>query len=193
MFFLILQVFDKLQLGESQKASLLSRAYRPFTTDASLASSIMLDAHRQAMQYENQGFLEDNQEIARTANEALVRQEDNAARRTDNFNKALTSINQTNREKQIATSEAQRWYDSVMEMADKEKDAWIRENTKNGVTPDITTWGPNGSRYAKYQERQKKAEAMRIAMMRKAAAEIYGLSYTSPYNDLQYKNFESWI
>lgn len=227
--------FDKLQLGESQKASLLSRAYRPFTTDASLASSIMLDAHRQAMQYENQGFLEDNQEIARTANEALVRQEDNAARRTDNFNKALTSINQTNREKaqlkanyyqsnwksidnfsqeqqknltskfekkklfsdqfreQIATSEAQRWYDSVMEMADKEKDAWIRENTKNGVTPDITTWGPNGSRYAKYQERQKKAEAMRIAMMRKAAAEIYGLSYTSPYNDLQYKNFESWI
>lgn len=227
--------FDKLQLGESQKASLLSRAYRPFTTDASLASSIMLDAHRQAMQYENQAFLEDNQEIARTANEALVRQEDNAARRTDNFNKALTSINQTNRERaqlkanyyqsnwksidnflqeqqknltskfekkklfsdqfrgQIAASEAQRWYDNVMEMADKEKDAWIRENTKNGITPDITTWGPNGSRYAKYQERQKKAEAMRIAMLRKAAAEIYGLSYTSPYNDLQYKNFESWI
>lgn len=224
--------FDKLQLGESQKASLLSRAYKPFVTDASLASNIMLDAHRQAMQYENQGFLEDNQEIARTANEALVRQEDNAGRRTDNFNKAITSINQTNREKaqlkasyyknnwqsidnflaeqqkaltsrfeknklfsdqfreQIATDQAQRWYDSVMKAAERAKNTWIHDNTKDGVTPDITI---NWNRYEEYEAMRKEAERMRNDMLRNAAAKIYGLSYTPRYTDVQYKNFRKWI
>jgi len=52
-----------------------------------------LDANRQAADLQYQGFLADDKEILRTKQEALKRQEDNIARRTDtaNFNRA--SIN----------------------------------------------------------------------------------------------------
>lgn len=91
--------FSAVQLKNRQGADVLSQSYRPFTSDASLVSARMLEGQRQANQLQAEGFLADDQEIRRTQNEALLRQEDNMARRSDvaNFNRA--SINQTNRER----------------------------------------------------------------------------------------------
>lgn len=91
--------FSTMQLKNRQGAEVLSQSQKPFTSDASLAAARMLEGHRQANDLQTQGFLADDQEIKRTQAEALARQEDNMARRSEvtNFNRA--SINQTNREK----------------------------------------------------------------------------------------------
>ena len=90
--------FSEMQLRNSQAADVRRQAARPFTSDASLQLAGALDANRQATNLERQGFLADDAEIKRTKAEALRRQEDNMARRSEvaNFNRA--SINQTNRE-----------------------------------------------------------------------------------------------
>ena len=90
--------FSEMQLRNSQAADIRRQAARPFTSDASLQLAGALDANRQATDLERQGFLADDAEIKRTKAEALRRQEDNMARRSEvaNFNRA--SINQTNRE-----------------------------------------------------------------------------------------------
>lgn len=91
--------FSARQLKNRQGADVLNQSHRPFTSDASLAAARMLEGQRQANQLQAEGFLADDQEIRRTQAEALARQEDNMARRSDvaNFNRA--SINQTNRER----------------------------------------------------------------------------------------------
>lgn len=91
--------FGEMQFRNRQAADLRRQASRPFTSDASLQLAGQLDADRQARDLEYQGFLADNNEIKRTQAEALARQEDNMARRSEvaNFNRA--SMNQTNREK----------------------------------------------------------------------------------------------
>ena len=98
--------FSEMQFRNRQAADVRRQAAQPYTSDASLNAARSLDANRQATDLEYQGFLADDKEIQRTKQEALKRQEDNIARRTDvaNFNRA--SINQTNREK--ADIEAQR-------------------------------------------------------------------------------------
>ena len=90
--------FSEMQLRNSQAADVRRQAARPFTSDASLQLAGALDANRQATNLEQQGFLADDAEIKRTKAEALKRQENNIARRSEvaNFNRA--SINQTNRE-----------------------------------------------------------------------------------------------
>lgn len=90
--------FSEMQLRNRQAAELRRQVARPFTSDASLQLAAQLDANRQARDLEYQGFLADDKEIKRTQAEALARQEDNMARRSEvaNFNRA--SINQTNRE-----------------------------------------------------------------------------------------------
>lgn len=91
--------FSQMQFRNRQGAETLSQSYRPFTSDASLAAARMLEGQRQANDLQAQGFLADDQEIKRTQEQALARQEDNMARRSEvaNFNRA--SINQTNRER----------------------------------------------------------------------------------------------
>lgn len=98
--------FSEMQFRNRQAADVRRQAAQPYTSDASLNAARSLDANRQATDLEYQGFLADDKEIQRTKQEALKRQEDNIARRTDvaNFNRA--SINQANREK--ADIEAQR-------------------------------------------------------------------------------------
>ena len=90
--------FSVMQLRNSQAADARRQAARPVTSDASLQLARALDANRQATDLERNGFLADDTEIKRTKEEALKRQEDNIARRSEvaNFNRA--SINQTNRE-----------------------------------------------------------------------------------------------
>lgn len=91
--------FSQMQFRNRQGAETLSQSYRPFTSDASLAAARMLEGQRHANDLQAQGFLADDQEIKRTQEQALARQEDNMARRSEvaNFNRA--SINQTNRER----------------------------------------------------------------------------------------------
>lgn len=90
--------FSEMQLRNSQATDVRRQAARPFTSDASLQLAGALEANRRATDLERQGFLVDDAEIKRTKAEALRRQEDNIARRSEvaNFNRA--SINQTNRE-----------------------------------------------------------------------------------------------
>lgn len=98
--------FSEMGLRNNQAADVRRQAARPFTSDASLQLAGSLQANSQATNLEHQGFLADDNEIKRTKAEALKRQEDNAARRSEvaNFNRA--SINQTNRE--LAQLEATR-------------------------------------------------------------------------------------
>lgn len=222
--------FSTMQLKNRQAADILSQSYRPFTTDASLAVARMLEGQIRANQAQAEGFLADDQEVRRTGAEALARQEDNMARRSEvaNFNRA--SINQTNRERaqlaatriksnwasrdnflkefesrlrtkvdenriltnqfrvQMATDAANRWYSQQMEAADRERDTWLRDNTKDGVTPDIIRW----EKWTKYDKRRRLAEHMSKAMLNKELARIYGMGYDSLYTDDAYKNFIKW-
>lgn len=91
--------FSEMQFRNRQAANVRKLAARPFTSDASLTLAGKLDANRQANDLEYQGFLADDKEIKRTQNEALLRQEDNMARRSEVANWNRASINQTNRER----------------------------------------------------------------------------------------------
>ena len=117
--------FSEMQLRNRQAADVRRQASQPYTSDASLNAARQLDANRQATDLEYQGFLADDKEILRTKQEALKRQEDNIARRTDtaNFNRA--SINQANRE--LAQIEANRL-----------KSNWqSRDNFLSGIEADL--------------------------------------------------------
>lgn len=90
--------FSEMNLANNMAAQVNRQANEAFTSDASLQAARQLDANRQANELQRKGFLSDDAEIKRTKAEALKRQEDNIARRTEvaNFNRA--SVNQTNRE-----------------------------------------------------------------------------------------------
>ncbi len=117
--------FSEMQFRNRQAADVRRQAAQPYTSDASLNAARSLDANRQAADLQYQGFLADDKEILRTKQEALKRQEDNTARRTDtaNFNRA--SINQANRE--LAQIEAGRL-----------KSNWqSRDNFLSGIEADL--------------------------------------------------------
>ena len=117
--------FSEMQLRNRQAADVRRQAAQPYTSDASLNAARSLDANRQATDLQYQGFLADDKEILRTKQEALKRQEDNIARRTDtaNFNRA--SINQADRE--LAQIEAGRL-----------KNNWqSRDNFLSGIESDL--------------------------------------------------------
>lgn len=100
--------FSEMQFRNRQAANTnrLGSRVAANTSDASLGAAAILDANRQATDQQYQGFLADDKEILRTQQEALKRQEDNAARRSAVANFNRESINKTNRE--IADLEATR-------------------------------------------------------------------------------------
>lgn len=213
--------FSAMQFKNRQGADVLSQSYRPFTSDASLASARMLEGQRQSNQLQAEGFLADDQEIRRTQGEALARQEDNMARRSDvaNFNRA--SINQTNRERaqleatrlksnwqswdnflqgfesrirarldenrerannfydKLATNQAENWYNTVMEPADRAYAAWQKKHV--GADPS-TDWdgGKSWEAYVKYK---REARARANSMIYSDIANRYGLHYNNPYTE----------
>lgn len=117
--------FSEMQLRNRQAADIRRQAAQPYTSDASLNAARSLDANRQATDLQYQGFLADDKEILRTKQEALKRQEDNIARRTDTANFNTASINQANRE--IAQVEAGRL-----------KSNWLsRDNFLSGIESDL--------------------------------------------------------
>lgn len=90
--------FSEMRLADNMAAQVNRQANESFTSDASLQAARQLEANRQANELQRKGFLSDDAEIKRTKAEALKRQEDNIAGRTEvaNFNRA--SVNKTNRE-----------------------------------------------------------------------------------------------
>ena len=106
--------FSEMQLRNRQAADLRRNAARPFTSDASLQLAGNLDANRQSRDLEYQGFIADDKEIKRTQQEALARQEDNMARRSEVANYNRAAINQTNRERaELEATRRQKNWQSV--------------------------------------------------------------------------------
>lgn len=210
--------FSARQFKNRQGADVMRQSNQPFTSDASLASARMLEGQRQANQLQAEGFLADDQEIRRTQAEALARQEDNMARRSEvaNFNRA--SINQTNRERaqleatrlksnwqswdnfesrirtrmdenrerannfydKLSANQAEEWYNTVMEPANRAYAAWQKANV--GADPS-TEWGENGSEWQNYVKHKREARARANAMIYQSMANRYGLHYTNPYTE----------
>lgn len=101
--------FSEMQLRNRQAADVRRMSSRPLTSDARIQLAGQLAANTQATDLEHQGFLADDKEIKRTQAEALMRQEDNMARRSDVANKNRLSINQNEREKaQLEASRLQK-------------------------------------------------------------------------------------
>lgn len=84
--------FGVRQQASQQAANLRSKYSKPITSDASLYTATQLEAQRQADNLVNQANLQDWQEIKRTRAEALARQEDNMARRTQIANNNLKEL-----------------------------------------------------------------------------------------------------
>lgn len=117
--------FSEMQLRNRQAADVRRQAAQPYTSDASLNAARSLDANRQANNLEYQGFLEDDKEIQRTKNEALLRQEDNAKRRSevDNYNREAFNNNEIRK--------------AYLE-ADRLKSNWLsRDNFLSGIESDL--------------------------------------------------------
>ena len=117
--------FSEMQLRNRQAADVRRQAAQPYTSDASLNAARSLDANRQANNLEYQGFLADDKEIQRTKNEALLRQEDNAKRRSevDNYNREAFNNNEIRK--------------AYLE-ADRLKSNWLsRDNFLSGIESDL--------------------------------------------------------
>lgn len=223
--------FSEMQLRNQQAANILHQAQQSFTSDASLASARMLEGQRQANQLQAEGFLADDREIKRTQEEALKRQEDNMARRSEvaNFNRA--SINQTNRERaqleatrlksnwqsldnflsgienrlrskndenierannfydKIASTQAEEWYNKVVESADRAYQTWLSDKNNEGKDPS-QFWGPNGSEWYAYVKFKNDARNMANAKIYQSMAKRYKFDYTNPYTDFDYNMFD---
>lgn len=215
--------FSARQFKSRQGADVMRQSNQPFTSDASLASARMLEGQRQANQLQTEGFLADDQEIRRTQAEALARQEDNMARRSEvaNFNRA--SINQTNRERtqlgatrlksnwqswdnflqgfesrirtrmdenrerannfydKLAANQAEEWYNTVMEPADRAFKAWATHPDNVGKDPS-TEW-EGGREWENYVRHKREARARANSMIYQSMANRYGLHYTNPYTE----------
>lgn len=98
--------FSEMQFRNKQAADLRRQANENATSDSQVNTAMSSDANRQANELKRQGFLADDQEIKRTSQEALKRQEDNLARRSQvaNYNRQAIAQNR----KDLAEIEAQR-------------------------------------------------------------------------------------
>lgn len=106
--------FSEMQLRNRQGAKALSQSYKPFTSDASLASARMLEGQEQANNLQYQGFIADDKEIKRTQAEALQRQEDNIARRSALANENRDAILANNQAKaQLEASRIKQNWNSI--------------------------------------------------------------------------------
>lgn len=98
--------FGLVQHTNKQAANTLSTISKPFTSNAALASARLLDGLRQAQQAKTQAYLANDQEIKQSQAQALARQEDKMARRSDIDNKNRKASNLNN--KTIASLKASR-------------------------------------------------------------------------------------
>lgn len=120
--------FSEMQLRNRQGADTLSQSYKPFTSDASLATARMFEGQKYSNDLQAQGFLADDKEIKRTQAEALKRQEDNIARRSALANEnrdAIINNNQTLAQLEAARVK-QNWNSVDNYLQGVERRAWNR-------------------------------------------------------------------
>lgn len=91
--------FGARQFYNNQAETTRRRAYTPVTSDASLEAARQMQADVLAQGIQEKGFLADNARIRQTMSEALARQEDNMARRSQTANANSMAINKADREK----------------------------------------------------------------------------------------------
>lgn len=80
----------------------------------------------------------------------------------------------------LSTSQAEEWYNTAMEPADRAYAAWQKDHV--GADP-ATEWGENGSEWTAYVKHKREARARANAMIYSDMANRYGLHYTNPYTD----------
>lgn len=116
--------YSEMQLRNNQAADVMHEASRAISSDASLAAARMLAGQKQAAELQQQGFLADDKEIARTREEALKRAEDNLRRRSDLANYNKDAIIDTNYMKaQLEASRLKKNWDSI--------DTYLKEQETN--------------------------------------------------------------
>ena len=140
-----------MQFKNNQAADL--RRTFPFTSDGSLELARRFELNKQARQLETEGFLADNAEIQRTRAEALKRQEDNKARRTQTANENMASIAQANREKaQVEATRIKQNYDATNNfLADIESRIRNSNEEKRQLAQTAALQGARGEYQQAYQ------------------------------------------
>lgn len=192
--------FSEMQFRNRQAADLRRQANRPFTSDSRLQLAGKLEADRQARDLEYQGFLADDKEIKRTQAEALARQEDNMARRSQVTNANRKSIIDKIREDaQIEVGRrlrdyqgvdnflketAQRRYIRMQEDKQNRMQAAADQATRdyNQALQDINNWYTSIHPNATQEEMMK--DPTYTAMVRKAVNRRdyeLGIAATDPY------------
>lgn len=124
--------FSEMQLRNRQAAETMRQTNQPYTSDASLNASRSLEGQRAANDLQYQGFIADDKEIKRTQAEALKRQEDNIARRSQLANSNRDAIIDNNQA--IAQLEANRLkmnWTSVDEYLKEVQSRIIKRATEN--------------------------------------------------------------
>lgn len=143
--------FGVMQFKNNQAADL--RRTFPFTSDGSLELARRFELNKQARQLETEGFLADNAEIQRTRAEALKRQEDNKARRTQTANENMAAIAQANREKaQVEATRIKQNYDATNNfLADIESRIRNSNEEKRQLAQTAALQGARGEYQQAYQ------------------------------------------
>ncbi len=208
----IIGAFSEMQLRNRQGADIQRRVQGPFTSDASLHLAGQLDANKQANELQYQGFIADDREIKRTAAEALKRQEDNKARRSEVANINRERINQVNRElAQLKAGKLQQDYTGVDNFMQYLKNRITAENERRrtfnlqsettnidnqyqdalyGIQERVNKWRAQNpdkditsmDGYSDYLKTRRNLDNWRRAKYQEAYGNTYGYRYDSPYN-----------
>lgn len=215
--------FSEMQLRNRQGADVQRRAQGPFTSDASLYLAGQLDANKQANELQYQGFIADDREIKRTAAEALKRQEDNKARRSEVSNINRERINQVNIElAQLKAGKLQQDYAGVdnfmqylknrVDTENERKRAFdLQSETTNidnqyqdalyGMQEKINNWRAQNpykditamKGYSDYLKARRNLDNWRRAKYQEAYGNTYGYRYDSPYNYKTAKEIANYL
>lgn len=203
------------QSGYRRAGDTQSRFSKPITSDASLYANIMLDANRQATALQTQADAADNQEIKRTAAEALTRVEDNMARRSEvaNFNRA--SMNQTNRERaQLEASRLksnwQSWdnylqgIESRFRQKQQEREMALRNATAESIETDYRDAirkldnlykeaNPNATTTTMLDDSNYNQAISDLQLQRRYRRSRIGLDMTDPFSNYKPRSFNDII
>lgn len=204
--------FSEMQLRNRQGADMQRKAEMPFTSDATLQLAGQLDANKQANELQYQGFIADDREIKRTSAEALKRQEDNKARRSEVANINRERINQVNRElAQLKAGKLQQDYTGVDNFMQYLKNRITTENERKRtfnlqsettnidnqyqdalyeMQERINKWRAQNpdkdittmEGYTDYLKARRNLDSWRRAKYQEAYGNVYGYRYDSPYN-----------
>lgn len=145
--------YSEMQLRNNQAADVMHEASRAISSDASLAAARLLAGQKQAAELQQQGFLKDDKEIARTREESLKRSEYNLKRRSDLANYNKDAIIDTNYMKaQLEASRLKKNWDSI--------DTYLKEQETNlrNKNDERDNFDLQNRQFVAQQEMQRKVD-----------------------------------